>query len=64
MVITELVAVVLHEYVFAPPAVNVAVCPTQITLPLLVAKTLGVVLTVTDSIAVFIQPLASVPVTV
>ena len=60
-VIGLIVAPVLHKYVVAPAAVNVAVCPAQIVGELTIIIGRGV--TVTMAIAVFEQP-DVVPITV
>jgi hypothetical protein len=53
-----------HTYVDAPTPVSVALVPEQTAAALLVAVTVGNTLTVIVFVAVFIQPFASVPVTV
>jgi hypothetical protein len=53
-----------HTYVDAPTPVSVALVPEQTAAALLVAVTVGNALTVIVFVAVFIQPFASVPVTV
>jgi hypothetical protein len=56
------VAPVLHEYVVAPLAVNVADCPEQIAAEFTVI--VGFALTLTVATAVFEQPEALDPITV
>ena len=51
-------------YEVAPPPVKVTLCPVHIELDVALAVTVGKALTVTVVDAVFVQPLASVPVTV
>ena len=51
----------LQEYVFAPAAEIVAVCPTQMVAGVVV--TVGKGFTVTTTVAVLVQPAAEVPVT-
>jgi hypothetical protein len=59
------VALVLHEYVSAlPPAESEVVLPEQITLLLMEAVTVGLGITLTATVAVDLQPMLSVPVTV
>ncbi len=52
----------LHEYVEAPLAVNVADCPEQIASEFTVILGFGLILT--EATAVFEQPKAEVPITV
>jgi hypothetical protein len=54
---------VLHEYVFAPPAVRVVEEPRQMLDDAAVAVTVGNGFTVTVTVAVPVQPAADVPVT-
>jgi hypothetical protein len=54
----------VHEYVVAPPPVSVTLPPSQTIVAVALAVTLGSAPTVTVTLVVFVQPFASVPVTV
>lgn len=54
----------IHAYVAAPVAVSVVELPVQIEALEAVAVTVGEAFTVMRRVDVFVQPLASVPVTV
>jgi len=53
----------LQAYVLAPEAVNTLDSPSQIMTGTATADTMGKACTVTVTVAVFVQPLAAVPVT-
>ena len=61
---TVSIILLFQTYVDAPAPVSVTLPPAQITADELVAVTIGRAFTVTIVIAVSIQPLASVPVTI
>ena len=63
-VIEAVVSPVLHEYVDAPEAVNVAVPPVQIDGLFTVTTMLGTIVTAVAVEVVALQPIASVTVTV
>jgi hypothetical protein len=54
----------IHVYVEAPPALSVTELPIQIAFEEAEALTEGRALTFTDTVDVFVHPLAAVPVTV
>ena len=63
-VIAAVVADVLHRYVPPPLAVSVVLCPLQMVALVGLIAAVGALFTVTDLLAVAVQPLAFVTVTV